>query len=46
MEKMTITGKYTKADMFATTVEDGVYQQVYDIINNPRISWKACCVDA
>ena len=40
MEKITITGKYTKADMFATTVEDGVYQQVYDIINNPAFRGK------
>lgn len=30
-----LKGKYTMAKIFATTIEDGVYAQVYDIINNP-----------
>ena len=32
---ITLVGKYTKAEIFAKTVEEGVYTQVYDIINNP-----------
>ena len=28
-----LIGKYTNAKIFADTIEDGVYQQVYDIIN-------------
>ena len=28
-----LTGKYTTAKIFAETIEEGVYQQVYDIIN-------------
>jgi hypothetical protein len=28
-----LTGKYTSAKIFAETIEDGVYAQVYDIIN-------------
>jgi RNA-splicing ligase RtcB len=28
-----LTGKYTTAKIFADTIEEGVYQQVYDIIN-------------
>lgn len=28
-----LVGKYTNAKIFAETIEDGVYQQVYDIIN-------------
>lgn len=30
-----LIGKYTKAKIFADTIEEGVYQQVYDIINCP-----------
>lgn len=29
-----LQGKYAIAKIFATTIEDGVYQQVYDIINS------------
>ena len=29
-----LQGKYATAKIFATTIEDGVYQQVYDIINS------------
>ena len=35
-----LTGKYTTAEIFATTVEEGVYGQVYDIINNPAFRGK------
>lgn len=37
---MTLVGKYTKAEIFAKTIEDGVYGQVYDIINNPAFLGK------
>lgn len=37
---ITLVGKYTKAEIFAKTVEDGVYTQVYDIINNPAFLGK------
>jgi len=30
-----LQGKYTKAKIFAETIEEGVYTQVYDIINCP-----------
>ena len=30
-----LKGKYTTAKIFAETIEEGVYQQVYDIINCP-----------
>ena len=30
-----LIGKYTKAKIFADTIEEGVYQQVYNIINCP-----------
>lgn len=30
-----LIGKYTTAKIFAETIEEGVYQQVYDIINCP-----------
>lgn len=30
-----LQGKYTNAKIFADTIEDGVFQQVYDIINCP-----------
>lgn len=30
-----LVGKYTKAKIFAETIEEGVYGQVYDIINCP-----------
>ena len=30
-----LQGKYTNAKIFAETIEDGVFQQVYDIINCP-----------
>ena len=30
-----LTGKYTKATIYADTVEEGVFSQVYDIINSP-----------
>lgn len=30
-----LVGKYTKAKIFADTIEEGVYGQVYDIINCP-----------
>ena len=28
-----LQGKYTNAKIYADTIEDGVYSQVYDIIN-------------
>ena len=28
-----LVGKYTTAKIFAETIEEGVYSQVYDIIN-------------
>ena len=33
-----LQGKYTKATIYADTIEDGVYNQVYDIINNPAFN--------
>jgi len=33
-----IKGKYTKATIFADTIEEGVYQQVYDIVNCPAFA--------
>ena len=30
-----LKGRYTDAKIYATTIEEGVYQQVYDIINCP-----------
>ena len=30
-----LVGKFTNAKIFADTIEDGVFQQVYDIINCP-----------
>lgn len=33
-----LVGKYTTAKIFAETIEDGVYSQVYDIINCPAFA--------
>lgn len=35
MENIELIGKYTKCNIFAKTVEEGVYQQIYKIINHP-----------
>ena len=35
-----IIGKYTTAEMFANTIEEGVYNQIYDIINSPAFQGK------
>lgn len=40
MIPITLVGKYTRATIYAETVEDGVYGQVYDIINNPAFNGK------
>lgn len=32
---ITLEGKYTNATIYATTIEEDVYKQVYDIINHP-----------
>ena len=36
-----LKGKYTTAKIFAETIEEGVYQQVYDIINCPAFEGQA-----
>ena len=35
---ITLDGKFTNASIYAETIEDGVYSQVYSIINNPAFS--------
>lgn len=39
-----IKGKYTDAIMFADTVEEGVYSQVYDIVNCRAFEGKRVCL--
>ena len=41
---MKITGKYTDCDIFAKTLEDGIYSQIYDIINSKAFKDKKVCV--
>ena len=41
---MKITGKYTYCDIFAKTLEDGIYSQIYDIINSKAFKDKKVCV--
>ena len=41
---MKITGKYTDCDIFAKTIEYGIYSQIYDIINSNAIKDKKVCV--
>ena len=41
---MKITGKYTDCDIFAKTLEDGIYSQIYDIINSEAFKDKKVCV--
>ena len=40
MDPIVIQGKYTKAEIYAKTIEDGVYSQIYDIINCPAFKNK------
>ena len=40
MDPIVIQGKYTKAEIYAKTIEDGVYSQIYDIINCPAFKDK------
>ena len=35
-----IKGKYTTANLYAITVEDGLYQQIYDIVNSKAFGGK------
>ena len=45
MENIELIGKYTKCNIFAETVEEGVYQQVYEIINHPAFeNQKVVCM--
>lgn len=40
-----LVGKYTKCTIYADTIEEGVYQQVYDIINCPAFeNQKVVCM--
>ena len=41
---MKIVGKYTNCDIFAKTLEDGIYSQVYDIINSKAFAGKKVCL--
>ena len=41
---MKITGKYTDCDIFAKTLEEGIYSQIYDIINSEAFKDKKVCV--
>ena len=41
---MKITGTYTDCDIFAKTLEDGIYSQIYDIINSKAFKDKKVCV--
>lgn len=39
-----LEGKYTKAKIFADTIEEGVYAQVYDIINSKAFENQTVCL--
>jgi len=39
-----ITGKYTTAKIYAETIEDGVYSQIYDIINCRAFKDQTVCL--
>ena len=41
---MKIEGKYTDCDIFAKTLEEGIYSQIYDIINSEAFKDKKVCV--
>ena len=41
---MKITGKYTYCDIFAKTLEDGIYPQINDIINSEAFKDKKVCL--
>ena len=45
MENIELIGKYTKGNIFAETIEEGVYQQIYKIINHPAFeNQKVVCM--